>query len=345
VLQSGETSLRALALTGDAITLNPANYTAWQHRRACVRALNADLRAELQYVERIAERSPKNYQVWQHRKVIVEWLGDGSGEPTFTTVHLCDDAKNYHAWSHRQWAVKTYGLWDGEMEFTEEMLMGAGLVPYGGLPADVRNNSAWSHRWFVLTRGGGTPQAVARADGAGQGPAGAGAGAGSSGTAAASSLRGRVPSPQDLEAEVRFTLSALKAVGKNESAWSHLRALVALSGRGKTAWRDATSASAAMREFAAPGTNIFANEWLAEVAEEGVAAALLGRGAGAGAGAGEGGVDAEGLRVAAEALATAVSLYEDSARDDAVRSKYWALRAAQAAARARELGLLLPLPA
>ena len=60
-------------------------------------------------MERIAERSPKNYQVWQHRKVIVEWLGDGSGEPTFTTVHLCDDAKNYHAWSHRQWAVKTYG--------------------------------------------------------------------------------------------------------------------------------------------------------------------------------------------------------------------------------------------
>lgn len=50
------------------------------------------------------------------------------------------DAKNYHVWSYRQWLVRRFDLWEkGELESTEEMLK-----------KDIRNNSAWNHRWFVV---------------------------------------------------------------------------------------------------------------------------------------------------------------------------------------------------
>jgi protein farnesyltransferase/geranylgeranyltransferase type-1 subunit alpha len=49
------------------------------------------------------------------------------------------DMKNYHVWSYRQWLVQRFGLWDaGELESTDELLK-----------KDVRNNSAWNHRWYV----------------------------------------------------------------------------------------------------------------------------------------------------------------------------------------------------
>ena len=50
------------------------------------------------------------------------------------------DAKNYHVWSYRQWLVRRFSLWDqGELEETEHLI-----------DEDVRNNSAWNHRWFVV---------------------------------------------------------------------------------------------------------------------------------------------------------------------------------------------------
>lgn len=50
------------------------------------------------------------------------------------------DAKNYHVWSYRQWLVRRFGLWDvGELAVVD-----------GLLQADVRNNSAWNHRWFIV---------------------------------------------------------------------------------------------------------------------------------------------------------------------------------------------------
>jgi len=50
------------------------------------------------------------------------------------------DSKNYHVWSYRQWLVKRFALWDaGELEAIEDLL-----------EKDVRNNSAWNHRYFVV---------------------------------------------------------------------------------------------------------------------------------------------------------------------------------------------------
>lgn len=56
------------------------------------------------------------------------------------------DAKNYHTWAYRQWLLLHFNddiLWGGELDFAEEMI-----------DADVRNNSAWNHRFFVVWQSG-----------------------------------------------------------------------------------------------------------------------------------------------------------------------------------------------
>jgi len=143
VLKSGEKSERVLALTEDALELNPANYTVWHYRREVLKAIDADLKAELKYCRDIIEEHPKNYQVWQHRRVLVEWLNDSGSELRFTELILAQDQKNYHAWQHRQWVLTTFKLFEDELAFIDRLLTD-----------DIRNNSAWNQRFFVNSRTG-----------------------------------------------------------------------------------------------------------------------------------------------------------------------------------------------
>ena len=220
---SGERSARVLQLTAEAAELNPAHYTVWSLRRQCLEALVPraaagaaaaagawSLPQELEWLAALMRRKGawKNYQVWHHRRLVVERLGDGSREMDLTSEAFGDCPKNYHAWSHRQWAVAALtggaaaagaagaaepplGSWQAELAFAEALLA-----------EDVRNNSAWNHRWFVLTRGGGAPRALPRA---------------------------RWPAPADLAREVALCAAALRPVRRNEAAWSHLRACVLLA--------------------------------------------------------------------------------------------------------------------
>ena len=310
VQASGELSARVLWLTGEAAELNPAHYTVWSLRRACLDALGGGaagpLAGELPWLSALMRRKGcwKNYQVWHHRRLVVERLGDGSAEADFTAEAFADDPKNYHAWSHRQWAVRALtggggggreggaapaGSWAAERALAEAMLQ-----------ADVRNNSAWNHRWFVLTRGGGAPSALPRE---------------------------RWPAPAELAQEVAFAVAALGPVRLNEAAWTHLRAcallgLICASGGGSgggegmgmdalrqraqpphaAAWAAWPAALALARDCsaaAATAHNAFACEVLAEHAEA------------------EG--DAEAAR----------GHYARAAEGDAIRAQYWAWRAGE----------------
>lgn len=58
--------INALALnssTADVISYNPANYTAWHFRRLLLKALEKDIKQELEFCTQIAEENLKNYQV------------------------------------------------------------------------------------------------------------------------------------------------------------------------------------------------------------------------------------------------------------------------------------------
>lgn len=54
---------------------------------------------------------------------------------------LEQDSKNYHVWSYRQWLVKRFNLFDKEEELSWTQNM---------IEDDVRNNSAWNHRWYLM---------------------------------------------------------------------------------------------------------------------------------------------------------------------------------------------------
>lgn len=140
IMAANEFSQRAIDLTEDLIDMNPAHYTVWLFRAQCLFATNADLHAELEWLNETALENQKNYQIWHHRNLIVDKLDSCEGEADFVAQMFEKDAKNYHVWSYRQWLVKRFGLWEaGELEFTE-----------GLIARDVRNNSAWNHRWYVI---------------------------------------------------------------------------------------------------------------------------------------------------------------------------------------------------
>lgn len=62
----------------------------------------------------------------------------------FSAACLSYDAKNYHAWAHRQailTAFNTPPLWSQELLYVQELI-----------DQDIRNNSAWNQRAFVLQK-------------------------------------------------------------------------------------------------------------------------------------------------------------------------------------------------
>lgn len=156
-----EFSARALALTTHLATLNASSYSVWSYR-ADILIDGVDpalgnraqrLAKELDWMEDMARGNMKSYQVWQHRRLILSALGDPSKELAFVTNVLDKDAKNYHTWAYRQWVLSQYGglssasaqrathpsLWDGELDYIEKLFA-----------EDVRNNSVWNHRFFVV---------------------------------------------------------------------------------------------------------------------------------------------------------------------------------------------------
>lgn len=97
-------------------------------------------------MDELAVKFLKTYQVWHHRRLLVTLTRKPAPELKFIATSLKEDAKNYHTWSYRQWLLAYFNdedLWRGELDFVEMMMT-----------QDVRNNSAWHHRFFVVFQSG-----------------------------------------------------------------------------------------------------------------------------------------------------------------------------------------------
>lgn len=63
----------------------------------------------------------------------------------FNGFSICFLFVSIQAWSHRQWILKTVNMankWKEEIDYVDQLLN-----------EDIRNNSAWNQRWFVVHRG------------------------------------------------------------------------------------------------------------------------------------------------------------------------------------------------
>ncbi|EXJ79349.1 hypothetical protein A1O3_08851 [Capronia epimyces CBS 606.96] len=151
VMAVNEFSRRTLELTEDIIGMNPAHYTVWLYRVKILKALwesegtrtEDGVMAELDWLEEISERNLKNYQIWHHRQLLVSLLPKlPTTEPEFVAHILSFDSKNYHVWTYRQWLCRRF---PDPLLTTEMELQAVDAL----ISEDVRNNSAWNHRYFV----------------------------------------------------------------------------------------------------------------------------------------------------------------------------------------------------
>lgn len=142
-------TLEALELTSKALDLLASHYTTWHYRFDIVKHLGLDLFAELDWCEEVALDNEKNYQIWNYRQLIVSAIlalpnaarFDPHRENPVMAVMLDLDPKNHHVWAYRKWLVERcdrFGDAD-EMAYVE-----------AHLARDVRNNSAWVHRFFLV---------------------------------------------------------------------------------------------------------------------------------------------------------------------------------------------------
>ncbi len=147
LMSKKEYSERALFLTSEIISMNPAHYTVWHYRYEIHKVLEKSLTDELEWVDGIALEISKNYQIWNYREKLLDFKGSAEDlikEFVLIDIMLDEDSKNYHVWSHREWVIKhlglnTEGVLERELEFTERFI-----------DDDVRNNSAWNHRFFSV---------------------------------------------------------------------------------------------------------------------------------------------------------------------------------------------------
>ncbi|KOS47089.1 hypothetical protein ACN38_g1961 [Penicillium nordicum] len=250
VMAANEMSERALNLTKDVISMNPAHYTVWIYRAKILFALEKDLNEELSWLNDVSLKYLKNYQIWHHRQVL---LSSKSHFPTFPPKEadflmemFAQDSKNYHVWTYRHWLVRHFKLWDQPRELEDVEFL---------LKADVRNNSAWNHR-YMLRFG---PRDTSAPD-AGM------VNAGDLSTAPAEKGRLSVVDEDMIDGELKFAQEAILRAPENRSPWWYARGVLRAAGRGLGEWEEFVGG------FVSEGAvkSSHAVEWLADVFAEAV---------------------------------------------------------------------------
>lgn len=210
VMAAEEHSQRCLRLTQHIISMNPAHYTVWLYRFKIISTLDLPVPDEMAWLNEVALTYLKNYQIWHHRQLLIdhyypqiasdpEEVGKlARSESQFITTMLAGDTKNYHVWSYRQYLVRKLSLFN-----LPELLSTQNLIE-----DDVRNNSAWSHRFLVVFS---DPK---------------------------KSTEGSHPTEHDpkipgdiLDREVGYAKEKIQLAPQNQAAWNYLRGVLTKGGR------------------------------------------------------------------------------------------------------------------
>jgi len=213
IMAAKEHSPRVLDLTEHIISMNAAHYTVWLYRARTLFALNTSIDSvnqELEWMNNVALNNQKNYQIWHHRQILIDYLYPtlstspsalqslASSELAFMNQMFDEDSKNYHVWSYRNYLVKKLNLFnEAELKSIESLLR-----------SDVRNNSAWSHRFFIVFSDPSycTP----------------GSGANSPDPAIPAYI---------IDREIEFSKAATFQAPQNQSPWNYLRGVLRKGGR------------------------------------------------------------------------------------------------------------------
>ncbi|KAJ5617677.1 hypothetical protein N7537_002791 [Penicillium hordei] len=248
VMAANEMSERALNLTKDVISMNPAHYTVWIYRAKILFALEKDLDEELSWLNDVSLKYLKNYQIWHHRQVL---LSSKAHFPTFPPKEadflmemFAQDSKNYHVWTYRHWLVRHFKLWDQPRELEDVEFL---------LKADVRNNSAWNHRYML--RFGPRDTSV---------PDAGMVNAGDLSTAPTEKGRLSVVDEDMIDGELKFAQEAILRAPENRSPWWYARGVLRAAGRGLGEWEEFVGG------FVSEGAvkSSHAVEWLADIFAE-----------------------------------------------------------------------------
>lgn len=217
VMAADEHSPRILDLTAHIIRLNPAHYTVWLYRASTLFALESPLRVELEWVNEIALANQKNYQIWHHRQLLIEAIFPtlttpaalqelARSEVDFITIMFEEDSKNYHVWSYRQYLVRKLSLFPSQTASTPLLSELTSLDTL--IRNDVRNNSAWSHRFFVVFSDPGIS------------------------TPGTKATEPDPAIPADiLDREIEVAKSAIWRAPQNQSPWNYFRGVLRKGGR------------------------------------------------------------------------------------------------------------------
>ena len=205
-----EYSPRCLRLTEHVISMNPAHYTVWLYRFSIIKMLDLPVPEEIAWVNEVALQHLKNYQIWHHRHQLIDHyfpqISDSPdkvaalarSETEFLRIMLAEDTKNYHVWSYRQYlARRLHNFTPAELAATEAFI-----------DADVRNNSAWSHRFFLVFSDPETTTPTSH-----------------------STERDPAVPPAIVDRELAYARAKIALAPQNQSPWNYLRGVLVKGGR------------------------------------------------------------------------------------------------------------------
>lgn len=168
-------------------------------------------------------------------------------ELDFLMEMFAQDSKNYHVWTYRHWLVRHFRLWDlaREMEDVDALLT-----------SDVRNNSAWNHR-YMLRFGPRDNEPDAGMVNAGKAQ-----------TLAAEKGRLVVVDEDLVDTELRYAQEAILRAPENRSPWWYARGVLHAAGRKVAEWENFARGFVVEEEDAVVVKSSHALEWLADVYAE-----------------------------------------------------------------------------